>query len=289
MSEIINEILIEPCQVYQTQQIIDLILPIQQQEFNIPLTLEDQPDLLDINNFYRKGNGNFWVALYKKKVIGTIALIDSGNGLGTLRKMFVHKDFRGKEFGTAALLLSQLTAWAVANSYTEIMLGTHDSLHAAQKFYLKNGFVLIDKKMLPPNFPIMAVDNLFFVKKLGSMAIEKVNVSEKLSLFNDYWNPRIAGELNGQHVKLVKFKGTFTWHHHKHEDEMFYVIKGSFVMELRGKNIELNEGDFLIVPRGVEHRPNAEEEVSIMLFEPATTLNTGETESEFTKKELQRI
>jgi len=167
MSEIINEILIEPCQVYQTQQIIDLILPIQQREFNIPLTLEDQPDLLDINNFYRKGNGNFWVALYKKKVIGTIALIDSGNGLGTLRKMFVHKDFRGKEFGTAALLLSQLTTWAFAKGFTEIMLGTHDSLHAAQKFYLKNGFVPIEKKMLPSHFPVMAVDNLFFVKKLS--------------------------------------------------------------------------------------------------------------------------
>ncbi len=115
--------------------------------------------------------------------------------------------------------------------------------------------------------------------------MEKVNLDEKLSLIHDHWNPRIAGELNGQHVKLVKFKGEFVWHKHDHEDEMFYVVKGSFVMELRDKNIELSAGDFLIVPKGVEHRPNASEEVWVMLFEPAATLNTGNTENELTKKE----
>lgn len=119
--------------------------------------------------------------------------------------------------------------------------------------------------------------------------MEKVNLLDKFSQFNDHWNPRIAGELNGQHVKLVKFQGPFTWHHHEYEDELFYVIKGSFTMELRDKNIELNEGDFLIVPKGTEHRPNAAEEVWVMLFEPAATLNTGNTDNEFTKKELQNI
>jgi mannose-6-phosphate isomerase-like protein (cupin superfamily) len=119
--------------------------------------------------------------------------------------------------------------------------------------------------------------------------MEKVNLAEKFSLFSDYWNPKIAGELNGQQVKLVKFKGLFTWHHHDNEDELFFLVKGSFVMEFRNKNIELNEGEFLIVPRGVEHRPNAAEEVSVLLFEPATTLNTGNTENEFTKKELGTI
>ena len=289
MTDHIQQIFVKPFEVHHTQEIIDLILPIQQQEFNIPVTLNDQTDLLDIEGFYRKGNGNFWVALYENKVIGTIALIDSGNGLGTLRKMFVHKGFRGKIFGTATALFDKLIEWTIKKGFKEIMLGTIDKLVAAQKFYLKNGFVVIDKELLPDNFPVMAVDNLFFVKKINWQVMEKVNVSEKLSLFNDYWNPRIAGELNGQQVKLVKFKGPFTWHHHEHEDEMFYVIKGSFVMELRDKNIELNKGDFLIVPRGVEHRPNAAEEVSVMLFEPATTLNTGETENEFTKKELKKI
>ena len=119
--------------------------------------------------------------------------------------------------------------------------------------------------------------------------MHKVNVLEKMEMVTDHWNPRIVGELNGQHVKLVKFKGPFTWHHHEHEDELFYVVKGSFLMELRDKDIELNKGDFLVVPRGVEHRPNAAEEVWVMLFEPATTLNTGNKENEFTKKELEKL
>jgi mannose-6-phosphate isomerase-like protein (cupin superfamily) len=119
--------------------------------------------------------------------------------------------------------------------------------------------------------------------------MEKVNLSEKFALFNEHWSPKIAGELNGQQVKLVKFKGPFTWHHHDDEDELFLVIKGSFIMELRDKNIKLKEGEFLIVPRGVEHRPNAAEEVEVLLFEPAGTLNTGDKENEFTKKELGKV
>jgi mannose-6-phosphate isomerase-like protein (cupin superfamily) len=119
--------------------------------------------------------------------------------------------------------------------------------------------------------------------------MEKVNLSEKLSSFNDYFNPRIAGELNGQHVKLVKFKGEFVWHHHEHEDELFYVVKGSFDMQLRDKTITVNEGEFLIMPRGIEHRPVAKEEVEIMLFEPATTLNTGNLNNEMTVTDLKHV
>lgn len=119
--------------------------------------------------------------------------------------------------------------------------------------------------------------------------MEKVNIAQKLSLFSDYWNPRIAGELNGQHVKLVKFQGEFVWHKHDHEDEMFLVLEGQFDMEFRDKTVTLHQGEFLIVPRGVEHRPVAAQEVSVMLFEPATTLNTGDTRSELTRDELQKI
>ena len=119
--------------------------------------------------------------------------------------------------------------------------------------------------------------------------MNKVNVLEKFEQVTEHWSPKIVGELNNQHVKLVKFQGPFTWHHHENEDELFYVVKGSFVMELRDKNIELTPGDFLIVPKGVEHRPNSTEEVWVMLFEPAGTLNTGNTENEFTKKELERL
>ncbi|HWB25272.1 MAG TPA: cupin domain-containing protein [Chitinophagaceae bacterium] len=119
--------------------------------------------------------------------------------------------------------------------------------------------------------------------------MDKVNTRQKLSMFSDYWSPKIAGELNGQQVKLVKFKGEFVWHKHDGEDEMFYVLKGNFDMELRDKTIHLEENEFIIIPRGVEHRPVAEEEVSVMLFEPATTLNTGNVMNEKTKEILQRI
>jgi mannose-6-phosphate isomerase-like protein (cupin superfamily) len=120
-------------------------------------------------------------------------------------------------------------------------------------------------------------------------AMNKINIAEKLSLFNDYWNPRIAGELNGQQVKLVKFIGEFVWHKHDNEDEMFYVLKGKFNLEFRDKTVELQENEFLIVPKGVEHRPVAECEVSVMLFEPATTLNTGNAKGELTRPILEKI
>lgn len=121
------------------------------------------------------------------------------------------------------------------------------------------------------------------------MSVEKINIGAKLDLFNDYFNPRIVGELNGQHVKLVKFQGEFVWHKHDDEDELFYVLKGEFNMEFRDKTITLLENEFLIVPRGVEHRPVAIHEVAVMLFEPASTLNTGDTKGELTREILERI
>jgi len=121
------------------------------------------------------------------------------------------------------------------------------------------------------------------------MTFEKINIAQKLSLFTDHWSPKIVGELNGQHVKLVKLKGEFVWHKHDAEDELFFVIKGTLKMEYRDRTIVINENEFLIVPRGVEHRPVADEEVEVMLFEPASTLNTGDTENEMTKQELDRI
>jgi len=118
---------------------------------------------------------------------------------------------------------------------------------------------------------------------------DKINLKEKLSSFSDYWNPRIVGELNGQHVKLVKFKGEFVWHKHDNEDELFLVIKGKFRIEFRDKTVELNENEFIIVPKGVEHKPVADQEVEIMLFEPNTTLNTGNTRGELTRDTLEKI
>lgn len=119
--------------------------------------------------------------------------------------------------------------------------------------------------------------------------MNKVNLNKKFSAFTDYFNPRVVGELNGQQVKLVKFKGEFVWHHHAQEDELFYVVKGSFDMQLRDKILTISEGEFIIIPRGIEHRPVAREEVEIMLFEPASVLNTGNVENELTVKNLEKL
>lgn len=121
------------------------------------------------------------------------------------------------------------------------------------------------------------------------MSIETIVIREKLNQIGDYWNPRIAGELNGQQVKLVKFKGEFIWHKHDDEDEMFLVISGGFEMELRDKILHVQEGEFVIIPRGTEHRPVAQEEVHVMLFEPATTLNTGDQRNDLTREVLDII
>jgi mannose-6-phosphate isomerase-like protein (cupin superfamily) len=119
--------------------------------------------------------------------------------------------------------------------------------------------------------------------------MNKVNLHEKFDLIHDHWNPRIAGELNGQQVKLVKLKGEFIWHKHDHEDELFLVVKGEFDMELRDKTITIRENEFIVIPRGIEHRPVAKEEVSVMLFEPASTLNTGDQRNERTRDQLENI
>jgi mannose-6-phosphate isomerase-like protein (cupin superfamily) len=115
--------------------------------------------------------------------------------------------------------------------------------------------------------------------------IEKVNIKEKFALFDEHWSPKIVGELNGQHVKLVKLHGEFVWHHHEQEDELFLVLSGRLRMDFRDRRVWVEQGEFIIMPRGVEHRPVAEEEVHVMLFEPATTLNTGNVRNELTATE----
>ena len=116
-----------------------------------------------------------------------------------------------------------------------------------------------------------------------------VNLADKLAHFSEHWQPKIVGELNGQEVKLAKFKGPFVWHSHELADELFLVVRGRFRMELRDRAIDVEEGEFLIVPRGVEHRPVADEEVAVLLFEPAGTLNTGNVRDERTREWLERI
>ena len=121
------------------------------------------------------------------------------------------------------------------------------------------------------------------------MVTEKVNLGEKLAQFADHWSPKVVGELNGQQVKLAKFQGAFVWHAHEREDELFLVVRGGFTMEFRDHTVELREGEMIIVPRGVEHRPVAEQEVWVMLFEPAGTLNTGSAGGARTIAQPERI
>lgn len=119
--------------------------------------------------------------------------------------------------------------------------------------------------------------------------MQKVNLAEKFNLFSEYWTPKIVGELNDSHIKLAKFKGEFVWHKHDKEDELFLVIKGKLLIKLRDKDVYLEPGEFLIIPKGVEHLPIAEEEVHIVLIEPKGTLNTGDKYDEYTKKNLDLI
>ena len=121
------------------------------------------------------------------------------------------------------------------------------------------------------------------------MSLEKVNLAEKLSRFDEHWSPKVVGELNSQHVKLVKLLGEFVWHHHDEEDELFLVVKGRFRMEYRDREEWIEPGEFVVVPRGVEHRPVAEEEAHVLLFEPASTVNTGSAGGAMTVAELDRI
>jgi len=123
----------------------------------------------------------------------------------------------------------------------------------------------------------------------GSRGIEKVNVGEKFGLFHEYWKPKIAGELNDSYVKLVKLRGEFVWHQHAAEDELFWVVKGRLVIKLRDRDVRLEEGEFVVIPKGVEHLPVAEEEAHVVLLEPKSTLNTGNVRDSRTVDALDRI
>ena len=153
---------IRPFQENDEQGIIDLIVTIQQKEFDLPITAEDQPDLKDVKGFYQKGAGNFWVAEDQGKILGTIALLDIGNGLAALRKMFVNAAVRGEDPGIAKMLLDGLIQWAENHKLRQIFLGTTPKFLAAHRFYEKNGFLEIPKADLPQSFPVMKVDTKFY-------------------------------------------------------------------------------------------------------------------------------
>jgi putative acetyltransferase len=162
----LKNITIRPYEDKDQQAVIDLILTIQQIEFKVPIDLERQPDLLIIPAYYQIKKGNFWVATVDEKVVGSIALIDCGEGIGCIRKMFVNKDFRGKEHNIAQNLLNLLLETARKNEFKGLYLGTIARLEAAIRFYERNGWSLIPKADLPSSFPIMPVDTHFFQYQL---------------------------------------------------------------------------------------------------------------------------
>ena len=157
-----KNIIIQPYGVVNKDDVVDLILPFKKGEFGIPITLDMQPDLKEIPTFYQINKGNFWVARIHNKIVGTIALLDIGNNRGALRKMFVAKEYRGKEFGIGQDLLTYLMGWAKQNHIIEIFIGTIAKFIAAQRFYEKNGFIEVPKEELPKEFPVMDVDVKFY-------------------------------------------------------------------------------------------------------------------------------
>ena len=161
-----SEIEIVPFEPSHADGVVAVILPIQQSEFEIPITLEAQPDLRDIPGFYQRANGNFWVAVDGGKVVGTVALLDIGDGQAALRKMFVRADRRGAEHGVARRLLETLLTWCRARGVREVYLGTTAVFLAAHRFYEKNGFREIARAELPARFPVMQVDTKFYVRAL---------------------------------------------------------------------------------------------------------------------------
>ena len=162
-----NEIRIHEFSSEYQEEILNLIVTIQQTEFEIAITAEDQPDLCNIKEFYEKGAGNFWVALFNNKVVGTISLLDIGHGRAALRKMFVDKAYRGERYQVAFRLLDRLIKWAKSKKIKEIYLGTTSKFLAAHRFYEKNGFWKIDKSDLPVAFPVMKVDTRFYKLELS--------------------------------------------------------------------------------------------------------------------------
>lgn len=144
------------------EEVIDLILPIQQDELGVKITVEEQPDLKNIVGFYQNKNGNFWIAIDENKIAGSIALVDIGRQEAVLRKMFVARPYRGKEKGVGQALLNRLFQWCRERNIRNIYLGTTDVMQAAHRFYEKNGFSRIEKQSLPAAFPVMPVDNIFY-------------------------------------------------------------------------------------------------------------------------------
>ena len=203
-----------------------------------------------------------------------------------IQRFYVDHDFHGS--GVAAQLMDACLKAALSRGGRTVWLGVWEENPKAIRFYEKHEFVEVGKTLFHMGTDVQ--HDRVMARSIGPAPVpDKVNLAHAFARIDEHWHPRIAGSLNGQDVKLVKFQGVFVWHHHEHEDEMFLVHRGRLTMEFRDRSVTLDAGDFLIVPRGVEHRPVAEDEVEVLLFEPAGTLNTGNVRNERTVEQPKTL
>lgn len=243
---------------------------------------------------YAPPAGRLLLAIYKDQNAGCVALRKLDTDICEMKRLYVRPQFRRLKIGR--LLAEAIIAEAKKIGYFHMRLDTVPAMARARALYAVLGF-----KEIPPYrynpirgtaFMELALRNPD--RRPGTLLftgdfMQKVNLKEKFNLFTEYWRPKIVGELNGQHVKLAKLKGEFIWHQHENEDELFLIVKGKLCLRLRDRDVWLEEGEFFIVPRRVEHQPVAEEEVHLLLFEPISTLNTGDQHNARTVEKLERI
>ncbi|HJT33647.1 MAG TPA: GNAT family N-acetyltransferase [Pirellulales bacterium] len=244
-------------------------------------------ELASLPGKYAPPGGRLLLAYVGAKAAGCAALRPLNDGGCEMKRLYVRPEFRGEGIGRR--LVDELIADARDAGHSRIYLDTLPSMGQAIALYESLGFrdtgAYCHNPVAGARFLVLDLQ-----RHSPQQAIpEPVNLRQTFARFSDHWSPKIVGELNGQHVKLVKFQGEFVWHQHDDEDELFLVVKGRFRMEFRDRHVWLNEGEFLIVPRGVEHRPVAEEEVHVLLFEPASTLNTGNVHSDRTIELPERL
>ena len=249
-------------------------------------------ELANLPGKYAPPGGRLLLALAGGAPAGCVALRPLNNSGCEMKRLYVRPQFRGQGIGRR--LVDELIASAREAGCWRIYLDTLPSMGDAIALYESVGFRDIQPYCHNPvsGARFLALDLKRHTEPsppICDSRPEPVNLQQKFARFSDHWSPKIVGELNGHHVKLVKFQGEFIWHQHDNEDELFLVVKGRFRMEFRDRHVWLKEGESLIVPRGVEHRPVAEEEVEVMVFEPASTLNTGNVRDERTVVDLEWI
>lgn len=243
-------------------------------------------ELAGLPGKYAPPAGRILLAYFGALPAGCVALRPLSAGSCEMKRLYVRPVLRGEGIGRR--LIQRALNDAREAGYSQIYVDTLPSMREAQTLYESFGF----RDSAPychnplPEARFLVMD----LKRLPtSSALQSVNLQEKFGRFSDYWNPKIVGELNGQQVKLVKCRGEFIWHKHDNEDELFLVVKGRLRIDLRDREVWVDEGEFLIVPRGVEHRPVAVEDVHVILFEPVATLNTGNVQSDCTIAQPERL